>query len=63
MKLSSHPPVDSLTRKFDISTGRLRSDAFADKHSEPLMCNLCSITTDQAAIITLFRVINRYVGL
>jgi putative SOS response-associated peptidase YedK len=26
------------------------------------MCNLCSITTNQAAIITLFRVINRYVG-
>jgi hypothetical protein len=26
------------------------------------MCNLYSITTNQAAIITLFRVINRYVG-
>jgi putative SOS response-associated peptidase YedK len=26
------------------------------------MCNLCSITTNQAAIIALFRVINRYVG-
>ena len=25
-------------------------------------CNLCSITTNQAAIIALFRVINRYVG-
>jgi hypothetical protein len=26
------------------------------------MCNLYSITTSQAAIIALFRVINRYVG-
>jgi putative SOS response-associated peptidase YedK len=26
------------------------------------MCNLYSITTNQAAIITLFRVMNRYVG-
>jgi hypothetical protein len=26
------------------------------------MCNLYSITTDQAAIIALFRVMNRYVG-
>ncbi|MFY9954118.1 SOS response-associated peptidase family protein, partial [Bradyrhizobium sp.] len=26
------------------------------------MCNLYSITTNQAAIISLFRVINRYVG-
>jgi hypothetical protein len=27
-----------------------------------LMCNLYSITTKQAAIIALFRVVNRYVG-
>jgi putative SOS response-associated peptidase YedK len=26
------------------------------------MCNLYSITTNQAAIINLFRVVNRYVG-
>lgn len=26
------------------------------------MCDLCSITTNQAAIIALFRVVNRYVG-
>jgi hypothetical protein len=26
------------------------------------MCNLYSITTNQSAIATLFRVINRYVG-
>ncbi|SIO47404.1 hypothetical protein SAMN05443247_05887 [Bradyrhizobium erythrophlei] len=26
------------------------------------MCNLYSITTNQAAIIPLFRVVNRYVG-
>jgi putative SOS response-associated peptidase YedK len=26
------------------------------------MCNLYSITTNQAAIINLFRVMNRYVG-
>lgn len=26
------------------------------------MCNLCSITTNQAAIAALFRVMNRYVG-
>lgn len=26
------------------------------------MCNLYSVTTNQAAIIALFRVINRYVG-
>jgi len=27
-----------------------------------IICNLYSITTNQAAIIALFRVINRYVG-
>ena len=26
------------------------------------MCNLYSITTNQAAIIALFRVMNRYIG-
>jgi len=26
------------------------------------MCNLYSVTTNQAAIIALFRVVNRYVG-
>ena len=26
------------------------------------MCNLYSITTNQAAIIALFRIVNRYVG-
>jgi hypothetical protein len=26
------------------------------------MCNLSSITTNQAAIVALFRVMNRYVG-
>jgi putative SOS response-associated peptidase YedK len=26
------------------------------------MCNLCSITTNQAAISALFRVVDRYVG-
>jgi len=26
------------------------------------MCNLYSITTNQAAILSLFRVVNRYVG-
>ena len=30
--------------------------------SASAMCNLYSITTNQAAIIALFRVINRYVG-
>lgn len=28
----------------------------------PSMCNLYSITTNQAAILNLFRVVNRYVG-
>jgi hypothetical protein len=27
------------------------------------MCNLYSITTNQAAIAALFRVVNRYVGI
>jgi hypothetical protein len=35
-------------------TGRLQEEA--------TICNLYSITTNQAAIIALFRVINRYVG-
>ncbi|MET4363485.1 putative SOS response-associated peptidase YedK [Bradyrhizobium sp. LB8.2] len=26
------------------------------------MCNLYSITTNQAAIVALFRVVNRYIG-
>src|SRR5579863_6937366 len=30
--------------------------------TDPPMCNLYSITTNQAAIIALFRVINHYVG-
>ena len=30
--------------------------------SFPAMCNLYSITTNQAAIAALFRVVNRYVG-
>jgi hypothetical protein len=30
--------------------------------SRATMCNLYSITTNQAAIIALFRVVNRYVG-
>jgi hypothetical protein len=32
------------------------------RHTVSAMCNLYSITTDQTAIIALFRVINRYVG-
>ena len=31
-------------------------------HTASAMCNLYSITTNPAAIIALFRVINRYVG-
>ena len=31
-------------------------------HTASAMCNLYSITTNQAAIIAPFRVINRYVG-
>ena len=31
-------------------------------HTASAMCNLYSITTNRAAIIALFRVINRYVG-
>lgn len=30
--------------------------------SESRMCNLYSITTNQAAILPLFRVVNHYVG-
>ena len=33
-----------------------------DWHKTSAMCNLYSITTNQAAIIALFRVVNRYVG-
>jgi putative SOS response-associated peptidase YedK len=46
----------------------LRKLSIAEKHgprptsSALIMCNLYSITTNQAAIIALFRVINRYVG-
>jgi hypothetical protein len=48
----------------------LRKLSSAGKHgprptnwrSASAMCNLYSITTNQAAIIALFRVINRYVG-
>jgi hypothetical protein len=28
----------------------------------PSLCNLYSITTSQAALIALFRIINRYIG-
>jgi hypothetical protein len=34
----------------------------AAKADETTACNLYSITTNQAAIIALFRVVNRYVG-
>jgi putative SOS response-associated peptidase YedK len=33
-----------------------------DWHKTSAMCNLYSITTNQAAIIALFRVVNPYVG-
>ena len=50
-----------------------QQNSLGGKETEPLtrmarpvpivpMCNLYSITTNQAAIIALFRVINRYVG-
>src|SRR6201991_3504909 len=32
------------------------------RHRGTVVCNLYSITTNQAAIIALFRVVNRYVG-
>jgi putative SOS response-associated peptidase YedK len=38
------------------------SRAGASRVKHHFMCNLYSITTNQAAIIALFRVINRYVG-
>jgi putative SOS response-associated peptidase YedK len=37
-------------------------EAAAHPHRFGQMCNLYSISTNQAAIIALFRVINRYVG-
>ena len=39
-----------------------RETAIAPGLGEYLMCNLYSITTNQAAIIALFRVVNHYVG-
>ena len=39
-----------------------RTDDGPCKITAAPMCNLYSITTNQAAIIALFRVINRYVG-
>jgi hypothetical protein len=41
---------------------RSRAVRAAVKADETPVCNLYSITTNQAAIIALFRVINRYVG-
>jgi hypothetical protein len=41
---------------------RLRNCQIQIKGARATMCNLYSITTNQAAIIALFRVINRYVG-
>jgi hypothetical protein len=45
-------PLDSKTQ-FDIS---------AHPPAKPMMWNLYSITTNRAAITSLFRMINRYVG-
>ena len=41
---------------------RSRIDAALETLQVRSMCNLYSITTNQAAIIALFRVLNRYVG-
>jgi hypothetical protein len=38
------------------------SRAGASRVKRHLMCNLYSITTNQATIVALFRVVNRYVG-
>jgi hypothetical protein len=41
----------------------LNATASGLAHScDPFMCNLYSITMNQAAIAALFRVMNRYVG-
>ncbi len=49
-----------------VSRTLFRASALADSveasSCESDMCNLYSITTNQAAIAALFRVINRYVG-
>ena len=47
-------------RKPDRLFGRCECSSLRDDAG--CVCNLYSITTNQAAIIALFRVINRYVG-
>jgi hypothetical protein len=43
--------------------GSFRRTRFGDSSNASVtMCNLYSITTNQAAIAALFRVVNRYVG-
>src|SRR5712675_3750111 len=47
-------------RAINASDPSLRPEAAESLNGK--MCNLYSITTNQAAIIALFRVMNRYVG-
>ena len=46
----------------DETVSRIVSAEAGPSGLPDLMCNLYSITTNQAAIIALFRVMNRYVG-
>jgi len=49
-----------LIEGYEVNSGT-QLNAFAQELGH-LMCNLYSITTNQAAIAALFRVVNRYVG-
>jgi putative SOS response-associated peptidase YedK len=46
----------------DLLPGSIRSAAAELNRLPDFICNLYSITTNQAAITALFRVISRYVG-
>jgi hypothetical protein len=55
--------IERLRAQIDIALDLLdRSGQIGDNDSRATMCNLYSITTNQAAIMALFRAINRYVG-
>ena len=62
------PPFkDRLVKDLDIALqidlqAKERGEAVSGALKDNIVCNLYSITTNQAAIINLFRGINRYVG-
>ena len=56
------PCAQGVTYSKSLATSACQSKPLPYHLGFPELCNLYSITTNQAAIVALFRVINHYVG-